>query len=278
MKVAHYVIAAALSGIFATDSAIAKSRHHPPASNAAQSTNATADGQKSANGASKNKSSGGASDEKVGGNGNDNKHLGSPVDDTSKKGEAAGENRFEHSGAHPGGDAGNNHSDNTGEGSHQNTAHPGNVITEPVRTDNVTVEHPNRNAKKKNPLSKKTAITPKPVWHPSTQQSTTHKMGDRNAIGVAVNNAETKTLDDKLHPEHSNEISSPSGSKIGPEASHHPLFRPPHTALVTPKIGGINGTSFNHAPTGAIGGLAKNVNGVVSGSNFGPRKHPGFNR
>jgi hypothetical protein len=289
VKVVHYVIAASLSGALAAGVASARP-HHVPSKSSEQGSAVTNSGQKAGNGPSSdvsNKSQGEAKGERNSNesNGSDSSRFGGGA--PLKKGEVPG-------GSHRSGtdsidDAGKGHTNNLGEGVHQDVTHaaPNSAAVQPgkdaIRTDNVIVERPNRN-KKQIDFSKKPATAgPAPIALHSKPKPGVRGVGgsDRNAIGVAINSVHIKKIDDdKVIPNRSGEISSPSGpinSTTG--LSRHPLFRPARADPVVTKVGGMNGTLITHPGVGpgSIGGLAKNT-GLLNGTSFGPPKHPGFNR
>jgi hypothetical protein len=172
------------------------------------------------------------------------------------------------------------------DGGHQDrdVAHPGkNNSADTAKGDNIIADGPGHKVKKPTDTTKKITTIFRPHLAKDHQHPTAPGKIERNAIGVALQNAGTQksTFDSKVIPSINGAPASPAG----------PITTKTTTNTVTPTIGrsgnnaaegppknglGINGTSFSRPPSAnlaGIGGPRKNIVGALSGSSFKPR-HP----
>jgi hypothetical protein len=281
VRIAHCLIAVGALGLLATDVAAAKPRHAvvtPDSSHESHGVQKTGGEQ---NGFSKNSTGAATNSGDKGG-----QSPGGTAENGSLKkgGNPPGKGGLQDAGKGAIGGAGKTQIGEGADGNHsgvtQSGPKPGAVSAEPIRTDNVIVDRPRRNAKKSVVGTPKKIITTSrpPVTNQRPTGLTAIGGAERNAVGVALSNdKEPKLNSDSKVDGKGTETGLPgvAGTKSGPVVPAPNIDHPVNNGSDgPPKItAGLNGSLISRpgvAP-GTIGGPAKNI-ASINGTTFRPKR------
>jgi hypothetical protein len=277
VKLAHCLIAVVALGLLATDAA-ARTRGPASTADSGHGSKSPRDGQKSGESGGSVKNSIGGADTNAGTSAVDkgSKNASGPVENgPMKKGDSLpGKSGPQNSGKASAGDGGKNQPGVTHPAANNGVVEH---ATDPIRTDNVIVDHSARNSRK--PVvdaTKKIITTNRPAVGNSNQQPSGLAAiggGQRNAVGLAVRN----DGDSKSGPDGKAVLPGPEVPKTNAIAPTTNIGHPgsnPNAIEGAPKINaGLSGTLISRPGSGpsTIGGPVKNL-AAINGTSLRPKR------
>ena len=289
VKLAHCLIAVLVLGLLATNAA-ANSRHQAATKDSGHGAKSLGGGQKldeasghvkNSTGRAANNNAGTTAGDKGGQNSNRPAESGPMKRGDSLPAKAGSQESGK------GSDAGNDQIGDARDHHHRGAIHPGanNGVSDPIRTDNVIVDPPDRKSKKPVVGATKKIIptTVKPTIGNSNQHPlglTVVGGGEHNAVGLAVHGDK----DPKSGPDGKFAGKGVDAGAQGPEAPKsnaiaaitsigHSIMSP-NVTEDAPKTGaGLNGALIRRPGSGpsTIGGPSKNV-ASINGTSFRPKR------